>query len=137
MIKQELWALETDIFDIPGFKEIVRSQNFKNKRITQGCAELFHKVSNIFQGSKKDLNGHEINVSSFDYDNLKKINVYKSPQVAFSFLKETFENISTHFEHDDVVLLGDFNSNFHKIGDPIEKFMDQKFKMKLTSLQKP
>lgn len=136
LMLQETWALTHEKLEISGFYEIVR--NPLSGRPSARGTMLYCKNPSCFNVTAEksistfSTNHQNIDITLCNIDDLKIINLYKSPRSSFEFLKTTLSEIDGLFDSRNVIICGDFNIDLKKTNG-LEEHLLNEYGLKLFS----
>lgn len=136
LLFQETWVLSNEAFEIKDFREIVRNP-LSGRSIAFGTM-IYAKNSPFFNVEKNTAiavksNDQHIEITCCSVNEIKIINIYKNPCTTFEFFTETMSDYYHLFEGDNVLLCGDFNTDFTSCSGNVESMLKKKFDLTLLS----
>ena len=137
---QESWALGNESYNIPDFEEISRNSLSGRPRafgtINFCKSSMENRISNRIEIELGDAQNH-VEITGYCIDNkITIINVYNNPASNLDILKEAFSEIDEFIGRTDVLIMGDFNHQL-KIGNQLERLLQQRFELRLLSPREP
>lgn len=95
ILLQELWINNKDKIEIPGFVEVIRTNNDSNQRIANGSGiyvnqENQENVSNKFEFVFKNVQ-ERIFITVTKFLSISVVNIYKNPHASLKSFKEIYK----------------------------------------------
>lgn len=137
LLFQETWLVGNENCVIQGFKEVQR--NYIGGRPAANGTIIYIKESfdSTADSSMIRKSGDQhIEITSCYINDVKIVNIYKNPTSTVHFLKTTILEKVDLFEHNNILLCGDFNTDFKKSTE-LENFLQSRFGLNLLSPKQP
>lgn len=135
LLFQETWILAQDQLDVPGFKEVQRNY-FSGRRTANGTIIFAKNSCDVVAAESTTTTSSEdqhIEITSCTINDIRVINIYKNPKSTMEFFIETLREMKETFDHANVLLCGDFNTNFAKPNE-VEPFLSNEFGLTMPAI---